>query len=259
MSKQETLSARDVARLHDAPDPKPPAIIPATDAPIFDVIRSMASDKEADVDKFERLVALYERQEARGAERAFNDAMNAVQEEIRPIAADANNPQTRSKYASYLALDKALRPIYTRHGFSLSFDTGEGQADAVRVLCYVSHNAGHSRTYKIDMPADGKGAKGGDVMTKTHATGAAMTYGQRYLLKMIFNIAVGEDSDGNGVDGGRITDAQAQTIRDLAERVGADLEKFCAFMKVEAVPDIASKDYEKAITALNLKQGQKKA
>jgi hypothetical protein len=48
------------------------------------------------------------------------------------------------------------------------------------------------------MPSDGKGAKGGDVMTKTHATGAAMSYGARYLLKFIFNIAVGEeDSDGN--------------------------------------------------------------
>ena len=49
------------------------------------------------------------------------------------------------------------------------------------------------------MPADGKGAKGGDVMTKTHATGAAVSYGMRYLLKMIFNVAVGEDdTDGNG-------------------------------------------------------------
>jgi hypothetical protein len=48
------------------------------------------------------------------------------------------------------------------------------------------------------MPSDGKGAKGGDVMTKTHATGAAESYGMRYLLKMIFNIAIGEeDNDGN--------------------------------------------------------------
>jgi hypothetical protein len=47
------------------------------------------------------------------------------------------------------------------------------------------------------MPADGKGAKGGDVMTRTHAAGSAFSYGQRYLLKLIFNIATGEDDDGN--------------------------------------------------------------
>ena len=34
-------------------------------------------------------------------------------------------------------------------------------------------------------------------MTKTHAAGSALTYGQRYLLKMIFNIAIGSDDDGN--------------------------------------------------------------
>ena len=68
----------------------------------------------------------------------------------------------------------------------------------MRVLCYVSHSAGHTRTYQCDMPADGKGAKGNDVMTKTHAAGSAASYGMRYLLKMIFNIAIGEDdTDGN--------------------------------------------------------------
>ena len=71
--------------------------------------------------------------------------------------------------------------------------------DHVRVVCYVGHVGGHSRAYHVDMPADGKGAKGGDVMTKTHAVGAGMSYGMRYLLKMIFNIAIGEDDDdGNG-------------------------------------------------------------
>lgn len=89
-----------------------------------------------------------------------------------------------------------MRPIYTKHGFGLSFDTGEGAPDLyVRVVCYVTHTGGHARTYHADIPADGKGAKGGDVMTRTHAVGAAMSYGMRYLLKMIFNVAVGEDDD----------------------------------------------------------------
>src|SRR5258708_30880683 len=122
--------------------------------------------------------------------------MNGAQAELGPVAADASNPQTKSRYASYPALDRAIRPIYAKHGFSLSFDTGEDAApDHVRVVCYVAHRTGHKRSYHVDMPADVKGAKGGDVMTKTHATGAAMSYGQRYLLKLIFNIAVGEDRD----------------------------------------------------------------
>ena len=162
----------------------------------------MAKDPNVDVSKFERLVALFERGEARKSETAFNAAMSAAQREMRPVAADAFNPSTRSKYASYEAIHSALRPIYTSHGFGLSFNTAAAeQSDHVVILCLVTHEMGHSREYRLDMPADGKGARGSDVMTKTHAVGSAVSYGMRYLLKMIFNVAIGEDDD-DGVRAG---------------------------------------------------------
>jgi len=166
---------------------------------LIQIIASAARDPNVDIEKMERLWAMHDRMKNRAAEEAFNDAMNKAQSEMGRVSADATNPQTRSQYATYGKLDSKLRPVYTRHGFALSFDTGDGAPEGhTRVLAYVSHSAGHTRTYKADMPADGKGAKGGDVMTKTHASGAAMSYGMRYLLKLIFNVAVGEeDRDGN--------------------------------------------------------------
>jgi hypothetical protein len=47
------------------------------------------------------------------------------------------------------------------------------------------------------MPIDTKGARGGDVMTRTHATGSAYTYGKRYLLIGMFNLSIDDDDDGN--------------------------------------------------------------
>lgn len=175
------------------------AAAPSETASLTQAIISAAHDPSVQIEKMERLLAMHERIAAKDAEKAFNDAMTRAQTAMGRIAADAVNPQTRSQYATYAQLDRKLRPVYTQNGFSLSFNTspdaGEGYA---RVLCYVSHSAGHTRTYQCDMPADGKGAKGNDVMTKTHATGAAMSYGMRYLLKLIFNVAVGEeDDDGN--------------------------------------------------------------
>jgi hypothetical protein len=161
---------------------------------------SLALSKGAAIDVIERLAALQEKSLARDAEMQFNEAMNAAQAELGRIAPDLTNPSTHSRYASYSALDRKVRPIYTRHGFSLSFDSGDSPLpETVRVVCFVSHRGGHTRKYTgPPMPSDGKGAKGGEVMTKTHATGAAMSYGARYLLKYIFNIAVGEeDTDGN--------------------------------------------------------------
>lgn len=182
-----------------------PDLLPRVEDPparnLADAILALASNKDVDGEKLRAIVDLQEHLLSRGAQEAYSAAMSAAQTEMRPVAADADNPQTRSRYASYAQLDRALRPIYTRHGFALSFDTGETALELhVRVLCYVSHRDGFERTYHVDMPSDGKGAKGGDVMTRTHATGAAMSYGMRYLLKMIFNVAVGEDDiDGNQV------------------------------------------------------------
>ena len=231
-------------------------LAPASEtASILSMIERVARDPSIDMDKLIRLLELRDRTEARARSDAFDEAMTACQGEMRPIAADSNNPQTKSRYASYFALDRALRPIYTKHGFSLSFNTAGGAPEGcVRIVCRASRG-GHSRDYSIDMPADGKGAKGGDVMTKTHATGAAVSYGSRYLLKMIFNVAVGEsDDDGNGATGEKINEIQLGIIRGLIVEVAADIQRFCKYMKVARLEDIPVSRYDAAVKALEAKR-----
>jgi len=227
-------------------------------AAIFQIIERAARDPNVDLDKMERLMAMREREMSRQAEQDFNEAMKAAQSEMRSVAADADNSQTKSKYATYAKLDRVLRPIYTKHGFSVSFDEADSpKPDHIRCLAYVAHEAGFTRTYRKDMPADGKGAKGGDVMTKTHATGAAASYGMRYLLKGIFNVAVGEDdTDGNTPpdNSGPITEEQAATIRALIEETETDIAKFCDLMKVDSIPALPASQYERVIKSLEAKK-----
>lgn len=222
---------------------------------LIQAIERAATNPAVDVDKMERLLAMQERIMARNAEADFNVALNAAQAEMGPISADATNPQTKSKYATYAKLDSRLRPIYTKHGFALSFDEGvTDKPDCVLVLCRVTHASGHCKTYQKLMPADGKGAKGGDVMTKTHAAGAAMSYGMRYLLKGIFNVAIGEeDNDGNG-DVQYITEDQVADLMALMEEVRANRQKFLEYLKVEKLSDLPAKDYQKAVAALEAKR-----
>lgn len=228
--------------------------------PVLSMIERAARDPQVDIDKMERLVAMQERSIARASEQAFNDAMAKAQSEMRPVAADASNPQTHSKYASYAALDKVMRPLYTKHGFALSFGTDDGgPSDFVRVTCHVS-NSGYTRKYQVDMPADGKGAKGGDVMTKTHAVGSAMSYGQRYLLKMIFNISVGDD-DGNAASDTdeRIMNDQIAVLNKMIDEIGGkranDLRAgTLKYFKVDSFADIRVKDFNRVVTAIEKKR-----
>lgn len=250
------MNVPQISVLENAPASMTIPQIPPTQSLIHVLSRAM-SDPSIDVEKVERYAALYERAIAREDEIKFNQAMQAAQGEMRHIAADANNPQTKSKYATYAALDAKVRPIYSKHGFSISFDTGEGAPEGcIRILCFVALG-GHSRTYHIDMPADGKGAKGGDVMTKTHATGAGVTYGRRYLLGMIFNLVIGEDNDGNDAVGGTITQEQLADLVALADDVGADKAAFCKYMGVASFADLPAKNYSRAVAALNKKRAAK--
>jgi hypothetical protein len=208
-------------------------------------------------------------EKALAAQEAFNTAMTAAQQEMSPIATNANNSQTKSRYATYDQLDRAMRPIYTKHGFALSFDEADQpKSEMVRIVCFVSHIGGFTRTYHRDMPADGKGAKGGDVMTKTHAAGAAASYAMRYLLRGIFNVAVGEeDKDGNKVSA-TISAEQVEELQALIDKAveakGGDraewLAAFLDYLHVGALLEISTKDFGKAKAEIEhaIRQGAKK-
>jgi len=225
------------------------AVVQMNDDAALQRILDAARDPAVDVDKYERLMAMYERTKAAAKAEAYSRAMNAAQVGMTQISRDATNKQTSSKYATFAALDRDMRPIYTKHGFSLSFDTGDAPEGCVRVVCLVEHIGGGEKRPHIDIPADGKGAKGNDVMTKTHATMSAVTYGRRALLKMIFNIAETDD-DGNNAAGGTISEEQIQQLRQLIIDVDADLPKFLAYLKVERLDELPAKNFDRAVQAL---------
>jgi hypothetical protein len=220
------------------------------------MIEREARDPAVDVDKLRQLMEMRAQVEAKQAEREFDTAMADAQSKLRRIRADAANSQTRSRYASYAALDRILRPIYTEAGFALSFNTEPAAENMVRVTCDMSHRNGHKRHYQIDMPADGKGAKGGDVMTKTHATGSAVTYGRRYLLQMIFNLAVGDDDDGNSASetGELVSPDQLATLQALIVETASDIPRFCRHMKIERLDDMPASKFKAAVAALEAKR-----
>ena len=222
---------------------------------ILAVIARAASDPSVDIDKFERLLALQERVNAQQAKQEFDAAMNKAQKEMGPVIARRKNSQTGSNYADEDAIDAIARPIYTAHGFSLSFNTGEAKkAEDIKIICECAHAGGFTKHYEVDMPADGKGAKGGDVMTRTHAAGSAMQYGKRYLLRMIFNIVIAKDDDGNGASGTRFINEEKQaTLREWMETTGTTEKALLSLYGGNSVAEIQEKDYLKFLSALKQK------
>jgi hypothetical protein len=166
---------------------------------VMQILADAVMRKDIGVEVIERLAALQRQMMQDQAELEFNSAMHRCQMKMKPIAADMTNSHTNSKYASFAQIDKVIRPIYTAEDISLSFSDGEPPAVGwLRILCYVSRK-GYTRVYHKDMPLVTVGAQGKAVMTAIHAQGSSDAYAKRYLIKDIFNVAVGEaDDDGNG-------------------------------------------------------------
>ena len=177
---------------------KPPLLSPL-DALLSDPARLAACP----IETVERLYAVSRDDRKEWARQAFHAAMAHVQGELEPVARDADNRQTKSKYARLESISKAITPVYTARGFALSFGTSDCPTEGlVRVTCEATHSAGHSVPYRLDLPMDDSGIQGAVNKTPMHALASTLTYGRRYLTLMVFNLTMaGEDDDGNSGGG----------------------------------------------------------
>lgn len=196
----------------------------------------LALEKNADPANLERLLALQERYDAARAFEAFAADMNAVQKRMPTVLKDKENSHTKSSYASLEAVNEIVKPIYSEHGFSISFGTEQSNvAEHIRVVADVCHVGGYQKRYFGDFALDGAGLKGGGNKTPIQAAGSTISYARRYLTLMIFNVSVAdEDDDGQGY-------VEAVSVEDLRKITGlmneckengnpVDMERFLAWV-----------------------------
>lgn len=217
---------------------------------ILSLIGDAARDKSVDVAKMEGLYRLYREETNWQAQRAFNEALARVQEDMPRIEKKGKiiiKNVVQSTYAKYEDIDKHLRPLLQREGFSLRFDSKVLDGGRMLVSATLSHKAGHSVVSEIPLSLDGSGNK-----NNTQAAGSTYSYGQRYLARMIFNIVDDTEDDSGGATL-KIDDEQAEEIKTSLRETGSDTLRFLQMMGVNSIEEILAKDYLKACRALGKK------
>jgi len=232
---------------------------------MMQMIEQVALNPDADVEKLRAVMDMKMQMFDRGAEIEFNAAMSRAQSEMVPVIAGSENKQTKSKYAKLERIIEDISPIWTKHGFALTFGSGECPKDGwYRVECEVSHSAGHSKKYHADLPPDMTGIAGSVNKTAIHGFGSTVSYGRRYLTCLVFNIAVkGEDNDGNKPPDNPalqcLNEKQLKNLRDAMKVAGVDDAAMCKKAGVEKVGDIAQARLSGAMNWLKSKsQGGEK-
>lgn len=182
-------------------------------------ILELAADPNFDVDKLERLIELQTKETERQATVAFSTAFAAMQSEIPTIAkAKSGNG---SNYATLEDVVEITRPILNKYGFSLSFDTNtvlEKNDDKsandykgyVEITAILLHKHGHKEKTTLLVPFDYSGSKKNN---PAQAMGSSVSYGKRYTLCALLNIATRDDNDASAAwQHKKITAAQARGL-----------------------------------------------
>lgn len=223
----------------------------------------MALRKNYDPALIEKLMDLAERAERNQARRDFFEAFAAFKAEAPPVKKDKYNKFFDSWYTSLGNLLDTYNPILGKVGLSVSFPTPEQTDKSMTGVCRLSHKSGHYEEMKITAPIDqaavGKvsGQKSRNPIQDIKST---FTYLRSATCEGVLGVSGTEASaiDDDGNSAGRpeefITEKQLSTIIDLINAKEVDEILFCEYMKVEKVEEILSKDFNKAIIALNKKK-----
>lgn len=122
----------------------------------------------------------------------YNNDFALMSKEI-PVIARTKKTHT-TFYAPLEDIVKAVQPILSKYGFSISFTTEQQGLEAVTVNCILQHKDGHSTKTALTLPTKAVN----NSMNAMQAIGAAISYGKRYTVCGILNIATAQDDDNNG-------------------------------------------------------------
>lgn len=215
----EYIDGVEVTR-HDV-DLKPGPLAPVSDpSPVSLLAQALAQG--VNTEQLQQFMDMQQQHERNEARKAYAQDMVKCQSKMPQIMAQVEGEKTNSYYAKLGHINMLITPVYTKHGFSLSFGHGVAALeDEIRTTCRVLHKSGHCEDFFIDLPPDLAGAQGTVNKTAIHARASSNTYGQRYITKGIFNLSILSEDDDGALAGGQVV--SNRVTEDEAERLGASI------------------------------------
>lgn len=182
---------------------------------------------------------------------------NAVMRKIRYLKKDGLIQFGNQKYkaVTHDAVIGVLRGHLVEHGIDIGVTVTDHQLAGKTTIADID-----LILTNIDDPQDRVTYHGfayGENSDK--GPGSAISYAVKNLLLKAFAIETGESDEARfelDTEPETITDDQASTIRTIADEVGADIEAFCRFLKVDAIESLPAGQYKRAVAALEKKRAK---
>jgi hypothetical protein len=242
------------AVVESKPEPQSTALAPTNPMQML----AIAVQQGMPIETLRELMQLKKEWEADEARKAFVAAMAKFKANPPEIMKDKHVSFTTQKgttaydHATLGRVCSAIIKGLAQHGISHRWEVAQHD-NRIKVTCVLTHAQGHSESVSLNSGADDSGGK-----NSIQAIGSAVTYLQRYSLLAATGLAaLDQDDDGKTTAKVEyISEGQIADLMALADEVKADRQKFLAYMKVSKLAEITTKDFQKAVRALESKRAR---
>lgn len=227
--------------------------------PMVCLIERVVMDPDASIDKLERMLEMRERMQAQQAKAAYDNAIAAAKADIPPIIKSGNvdytnkeGKRTQFQHETLDGIAKVVDPILSQHGLSYRFRSAQ-DGGSVAVTCIVAHRDGYAEETTLRGSPDTSGSK-----NAYQAVGSAVTYLQRYTLKLALGLSAARDDDGAAAQQKEnISADQFRALRELIDKAGADEAALLKYLGAETLEEIPAGKYGVADKMLRAKIAKK--
>lgn len=217
-----------------------------------------AISKGMDLEKLEKLMKLQERWETNEAKKAYTEAMaqfkiNAPKiDKDQHVKFETSKGTTEYKHASLWNVTEKINTALAEHGLSASWITVQDER-GITVTCTITHSMGHSECTSLTAAPDVSGSK-----NPIQAIGSTISYLERYTILALTGLATQDmDTDGRIEEVQYISEDQLSKIKDYVDNYEVNVPKFLLYMEAESLEKIETRNYNKAIAALEAKRNAK--
>lgn len=236
------MTANTVAESNSAEQER---LLPAD--PMVRMIERVAMDPNLPIERLTAIMDMRERQMNKEAEQVFNQAFAAAMAEMPDVRRTGKNKHLGVSYSTLDDLIHATRPVLSRHGLSLNWQTAIDGAN-ITVTAMVRHSQGHSIKTTLTGPRDN-----GKQMNALQGGGSTETYLKRYTGFSILGLSSGDEADDDGQSSGgsaTVTAEQFVALRNKAEEAGVDEAKICLASGVQDLHEFPAAQFDAAMKRL---------
>ena len=217
--------------------------------PMVSMIERVAMQADLPIERLNALMDMRERQMAKEAEQVFNQSFAAAMAEMPDVKRSGNNKHLQTRYSTLDDLIRATRPVLSRHGLSLNWQTTvDGQN--ITVTAVVRHAQGHSIQTTLTGPRDN-----GKQMNALQGGGSTETYLKRYSGFAILGLSSGdeEDDDGRAAGAGTISADQFRELQAMLEKAGSQEGMLLRIYGLDHLHEMPANLFSPAVSMLRQK------